>query len=106
MKDGLRGPSQLLACGSLSRQLEFEATNSMRGSSRGQRGDADAIREPIQRADRPRDVCLIGAGRTPLRNGSQRLHARLEDGAHIHCAAVEALRPLEVSDRVWHRPGP
>jgi hypothetical protein len=62
------------------------------------------------RADRSQDVCLIGTGRTPLRNGGQRLHARLEDGVHmhlhLHVRAVEALRPLEVSDRVWHRPGP
>jgi len=64
------------------------------------------IRDPMRRADRPRDVCLIGAGRTPLRNGGQRLHARLEDGVPLHVRAVEALRPLEVSDRVWHRPAP
>ena len=58
------------------------------------------IREPMRRADRPQDVCLIGTGRAPLHNGGQRLHARLEDGVHLHVRAVEALRALEVSDRV------
>jgi hypothetical protein len=47
------------------------------------------IREPMGRADRPQDVCLIGTGRTPLRTGGQRLHARLEDGVHLHVRAVE-----------------